>query len=211
MQLRFETTLTFEEYVTERGWESATLSRCPLCEPGTCRFERHGTYMRKVPSVAYVARYYCAEQQTTIGLLPDFYASRMPGTLDAIEEAVATAESATSLEKAADEVRPADAEDAVTLCAAVAWLRLRVTIVRATLVTVIGLFPDRFADCAPRVGAFRKRLGTRRVLVGLREICEGHLHALAPPLGLVRRRTSREGDAGAHQQSIGPDPPALGR
>ena len=55
---------------------------------------------------------------TSFGLLPDFYASRMPGTLDAIEEAAAKAEMAPSVEKAADQMRPADAPDAVTLGAA---------------------------------------------------------------------------------------------
>lgn len=210
MQLRFETKLTFEEYVTQRGWESATLSACPLCEPGTCSVERHGTYMRKVPAVAYVARYYCPEQRTTIGLLPDFYASRMPGTLDGIEDAAVKAEAGT-IARVADGLRPADAEDAVTLDAAARWLRLRVAIVRATLVTVIGLMPDRFAGLPPRASAFRARLGTPRVLVALRGICAPHLHALGAPLGLVPRRAATTGRDRAHQQSIGPDPPARAR
>jgi hypothetical protein len=210
VQLRFETTLTFEEYVTERGWESATLSTCPLCEPGTCSLERHGTYMRKVPAVAYVTRYYCPAQHTTIGLLPDFYASRMPGTLDAIEEAAVRAEAGT-IAKVADELRPAAAADAVTLDVAARWLRLRVAIVRRTLVTVIGLMPDRFAGLPPRPSAFRARLDTLRVLVALRGICARHLHAIGAPLGLVPRRAATSERERAHQQSIGPDPPARGR
>jgi hypothetical protein len=32
--------------------------------------------MRKIPAVAFVARYYCPEQRTTFGLLPDFYVSQ---------------------------------------------------------------------------------------------------------------------------------------
>jgi hypothetical protein len=211
VQLRFATRLTFEEYVMHRGWESATLSACPLCEAGTCSFERLGTYMRKVPAVAYVARYYCPEQRTSFGLLPDFYASRMPGTLDALEEAAAKAEASESVEKAADELRPADAEDAVTLGAAVCWLRLRVIIVRATLVTVIGLMPDRFRGASPRVRSFRERLGTLRVLVALRGICERHLHALPAPLGLNPRRDPGDDTDRARPQSPGPDPPAARR
>ena len=208
MQLRYETTLTFEEYVTERGWESASLSACPLCEPGTCNFGRLGTYMRKVPAVAYVARYYCPEQRTTFGLLPDFYASRMPGTLDALEEASAKAETSASEEKAAEELRPPFAEDAVTLGAAVSWLRRRVTLVRVMLGTVIGLMPDRFGGTSPRVGSFRERLGTLRVLVTLREICARHLYALPAPLGLNPRREPDADVDRARQQSPGPDPPA---
>lgn len=211
MQLRFETKLTFEQYVTERGWETATLSSCPLCEPGACGFHRHGTYMRKVPGVAYVARYYCPQQGTTIGLLPDFYASRMPGTLDAIEEAAALAESSPSIEKAANEVRRPDAADAVTLGVAVAWVRLRVRVVRTTLATVLGMFPERFAGLSPQVSAFRERLGTTRVLVALRGICARHLYALGSPLGLVPRRPPPGERKRAHQQSSGPDPPRLGR
>jgi hypothetical protein len=165
VQLRVATEQTFEQYVTQRGWETATLSACPLCEPGTCQFHRLGVYMRKVPAVAYVARYVCPERRVTFGLLPDFYASRMPGTLDMIEEVAAQAEAAPSLEKAADQARPADAPDAVTLGAALVWLRLRVWIARATLTTVTGLMPDRFADLPPRISAFRRRLETMRVLV----------------------------------------------
>ena len=39
MQLRFASTLTFEQYVTTRAWEQATLAACPLCAPGKCRLE----------------------------------------------------------------------------------------------------------------------------------------------------------------------------
>jgi hypothetical protein len=167
--------------------------------------------MRKVPEVAYVARYYCPESQTTFGLLPDFYASRMPGTLDGIEEVAAKAETARGLESAADELRPAEAADAVTLSAALVWLRLRVAIVRALLTTVKGLMPERFEDVPPRIGAFRQRLGTLRVLVALRGICEWHLHRLPAPLGLVPRREMAPERRASRAQSSGPDPPPRGR
>lgn len=211
MQLRLATEQTFDEYRTQRGWETATLSKCPLCEQRTCHFHRLGTYMRKVPAVARVARYYCPESHTTFGLLPDFYASRMPGTLDMIEDAAAEAETAPSLEKAADELRPADAPDAVTLGAALVWLRLRVVLVRAMLTTVKGLMPELFADVPPRVSAFRRRLGTLRVLVALRGICEPQLHRLAAPLGLVPRPAEGLGPGRARAQPPGPDPPPSAR
>jgi hypothetical protein len=207
VQLRLATEQTLEQYVNERGWETATLSACPLCEQGTCHFHRLGTYMRKVPTVAYVARYYCPESHTSFGLLPDFYASRMPGTLDRIEEVAVQAETAPSLEKAADQARPADAPDAVTLGAALVWLRLRVTIARAILTTAKGLMPERFGDLPPRVSAFRHRLGTLRVLVALRSICEPYLHQLAAPLGLVPRLVWGPRPGPARAQRPGPDPP----
>jgi len=211
VQLRWETKLTFDQYATQRGWETATLSACPLCEQGGCHFHRLGTYMRKVPAVAYVPRYYCPESQTTFGLLPDFYASRMPGTLDMIEESAAKAETAESMEQAAGELRPADAPDAITLGAALVWLRLRVLLVRAMLTTVKGLMPDLLGDVPPRISAFRRRLGTVRVLVALRAICEPYLHRLAAPLGLVPRATQAVGAGRTHAQRPGPDPPTRAR
>lgn len=211
MQLRWETTLTFEEYRTQRAWETATLSSCPLCAPDPCGLHRHGTYMRKVPGVAYVARYWCPESHTSFGLLPDFYASRMPGTLDMIEEVAAKAEQAPSLQKAANELRPAEATDAVTLSAALVWVRLRVVIARAILTTAKGLMPERFGDLPPQVSAFRRRMGTLRVLVALRAICEPQLHRLPAPLGLVPRLEWAPEDRRARTQSPGPDPPPSAR
>ena len=207
MQLRLESTLTFEQYVTERAWEQATLAACPLCKPGTCHLQRLAPYMRKIPAVAFVARYYCPEQHTTFGLLPDFYASRMPGTLDDIEQAAATAELAPSVEHAAAQLRPAESPDAVTLGAAVAWLRRRLVLVRALLVTVIGLLPDRFAGLGLWVRMWRERLGTSRVLVALREICAQQLYALPRPLGLNPRVPVAQPRRRGRQQSTGTDPP----
>ena len=211
MQLRLETTLTFEEYVTSRGWEQATLEACPLCEPGTCHLQGLGTYRRKVPMEAFVARYYCPEQHTTFGLLPDFYASRVPGTLDDIEHTAAQAEASASLEQAAEKLRPGDEPSAVTLGVALAWLRRRVAWVRALLITVAGLFPDLLAGVRPTVRSFRERLGTSRVLVALRGICEPHLYALPRPLGLNPRSPWAMARGGGRQQSIGPAPPLCRR
>lgn len=185
VQLCFKTELTFEEYVTERGWEKATLGTCPFHPKGGCGFAAHGTYMRKVPDIAYVARAYCPEAGVTIGLLPEFYASRMRGTLDALEETVARVEQAESVEKAAEEVRPGDREDAVTLPTAVRWVRLRVAIVKAVLVAVLGAFPGLLAPGPPTVAHVRARLGTTSALVALRQIAGARqLYALPGPLGL---------------------------
>lgn len=210
MQQRLATKLSFEEYVTSRGWEQASLKACPLCAPGSCRFHRLGTYLRKVPAVAFVTRYYCPESHTTIALLPDFYASRMPGTLDDIEEAAAAAEVA-SVEQAVNALRPAEAPDAITLSAAVAWVRRRIAMVRALLVTVAGLLPDDFAGVGGSIGALRERLGTSRALVALREICERHLYALRRPLGLLPRLARALPRDRAHQQSTGPVPASSDR
>lgn len=205
MQLRFKTELTFEQYATGQGWERATLPTCPFHLEGGCSFAGHGTYMRKVPCVAYVARWYCPQARATIGLLPDFYASRMPGTLDEIEETVAGAEEGKAIERVAAEARPAEEPDAVTLATAVRWVRLRVAVVRVVLIAVLGLFPGRFAPGTATVKHFRDKLGTRRALVALREIAEVHLHALPAPLGLLPPRARSWARAGPDQQSPGSD------
>lgn len=144
----------------------------------------------------------------TIALLPDFYASRTPGLLDDIEEVVAIAESARSVEDAAERVRPADDSDAVTLAAAVKWIRRRVRAIHRVLATIIGLMPALFEGCAPTIASFRERLDTRSVLVELRGICARYLGVLAAPLGLIDRRRAEVRTHPRLQQSTGPDPPS---
>ncbi len=165
--------------------------------------------MRKVPRVALVARFLCPSTGTTIGMLPDFYASRMPGTLPDLEEAAARAEAAPSVAAAAEELRPGDIEEAVTLPTAMRWVRLRLAIVRATLATVRGLLPDRFERWEVTVRSFRQCLGVGSLLVALREICECYLHRLPPPLGLVPPPGGIRLRGKRLPQSSGPDPPPV--
>jgi hypothetical protein len=211
VQLRFGSTLTFEQYVTTQAWKQATLAACPLCAPGKCRLEKLAPYMRKVPVVAFVARCYCPVQHITFSLLPDFYASRVPGLLEDIERATMAAEVGGGTEHTANTLRPADALDAVTLGAAVAWLRRRVAWVRTLLAIVGTLFPDLFAGVERSVRAFRARLGTPSALVELRGICERHLHALPLPLGLNPRTPAAPPRDRTSRQSMGPAPPAEAR
>jgi hypothetical protein len=163
--------------------------------------------MRKVPQVAWVARFLCPSTGTTIGMLPDFYASRMPGTLPDLEEAAARAQEATSVEAAAQELRPGDIEEAVTLPTAVRWVRVRLAIVRATLATVRGLLPSLFERCEVTVRSFRQCLGVECALMALREICERYLHQLPAPLGLVPPPGGLRLRGRRLPQSAGPDPP----
>lgn len=156
---------------------------------------------------ARIARFYCAPCGMTISLLPDFYASRTPGLLEDIEEVVAIAESARSVEDAAERVRPADDAHAVTLAAAMRWLRRRVRAIHSLLATIIGLEPSRLEGCAPTVASFRERLGTTRALVALREICARYVGVLAAPLGLIGPPAGRIRGGRQLQQSTGPDPP----
>lgn len=143
----------------------------------------------------------------TFSLLPDCLAARWPGTLQAIEDAVAVAEVAASLSQAADAVRP----DAVHLPGAMRWLSRRVRAVHRILAVVRGLCPERLVNCPAQVGAFRERLGAEAVLVGLRGLCEGQLAYLAPPLGFCPDAPAAGGGLSVVQHHTGPDPPAAQR
>ena len=156
--------------------------------------------------------------------MPDFLASRLPGTLDEIEAAVVTAEAAPTLAEAADMVRPpeswescddgssdededAEVRDPITLEATTRWLRRRMKMVTVTLVAVAGLLPELFAGCELTLSGLRQHLGTSSVLVQLREIAADHLRVLPPPVGFGPRARPRKNRRSAAQHSLCPDRP----
>jgi hypothetical protein len=124
-----------------------------------------------------VARWYCPKAQTTFSLLPDCLSSRLMGSLDEAEHAVALSES-VGIEAAAQTLRVGDVE----LPGVLRWLRRRRLGVRAALLALVTALPGRLGAVA-EVRAVRSALGTDRALVSLREIGVAHLHALPPPLG----------------------------
>jgi hypothetical protein len=206
VQLRLEPVLTLEQYVKQRAWETASLSSCPLHPAGGCGYRRHGTYLRKFPMPLPVARFYCASGHTTISLLPDFLASRLPGTLDEVEQAAVVAEAAASREQAAEQLRPAAAPDAVTLESAKRWTSRRVTAFAAVLVAVVGLLPERFVGVRT-AAELRARLGTEQALMALRGIATPWLGSLPPPLGFSPRLVEARRRGQRLQHNSGPDPP----
>lgn len=204
VQLRFDTGLTSEEYVSRQAWRDATLECCPLHPQGGCGFARHGTYARAEPAGAHIARWYCRQGHCTFSLLPDCLAARFTGTLAAFEEAVACAEQSESLERTADRLRP----EVTDLFAAVRWLRRRRTLLRHVFSVLRGLLPELFADCLAQVDVFRSRLGCDCALVRLRAMAAPWLGVLPPPLGFGPW-PGRRGDLQTpHQHSTGPDPPS---
>jgi hypothetical protein len=209
VQIRVQIESTLSEYVAQEGWQHARLLRCPLHPDGGCGFSSHGTYLRKYPIPHRISRYYCRSGQTTFGLIPDFAASQMPGTLDEIESAVAVYEGTGSIYKAAEVVRPPETHsgDPTSLAATSQWLSRRVRWVQATLITVAGLFPELFAGLAMTVTAFRAHLQSERVLVDLREICSCHLVHLPAPIGFGPRQRFGKSANGASQQSMRSDRP----
>ena len=166
LQLRYETGLTGEQYVSARAWRAARLDRCPNHPHGGCSLSCHGTYERKTPAGARVARWYCRESHTTFSLLPDCLAARLPGTLADLESVAVTVEASRSVEAAADALR----RDVVELPGALRWVRRRVVLVRNVLVRVIGLIPERLSGCAAEMAAVRARLESENVLMELRAL-----------------------------------------
>ena len=146
MQLRYETGLTGEEYVSAQAWRDARLDLCPNHPHENCSLARHGTYARKTPRGTHIARWYCPESHTTFSLLPDCLAARLPGELDTLEAVVAHAEQAPSLAAAANALR----RDAVELPGAMRWVERRVRLVHHVVSIVIGLLPNRSPGASPR-------------------------------------------------------------
>lgn len=183
MQIRYQTDLTPIEYIEQEAWEQASLDHCPLHPEGGCDFARHGTYPRKFPEYCLVARWYCPTAHKTIGLLPDFFSSRFPGTLDEVEQTVNTAQNYNCQEDAAEALRPE-----ITLPSALRWLRRRVKYVKKILTILAGLL---LTDCSPDLTSFRSRYKTEHVLILLRGIAEKHLQSLPPIVGFGPRSTCR--------------------
>jgi len=170
----------------------------PVASAGGCGLERHGTYGRVVPPAGTrVARFYCRAGRTTFSLLPDCLASRLSGSLAAVEQVVATVEAAPSVEAAADQLRPD-----IELPGAVRWVRRRLGPVLVALVT---LLPE-LAGTRPTRAAVGAQLGVP-VLVAVRARAERHLPALAAPVGFHPRRRRGAGRGPGAPHDLGPDGP----
>jgi len=179
MQIRYPIKLTIKEYLEQRAWEQAELDQCPFHPEGGCGLARHGAYPRKFPEYCLIARWYCPCAQQTISLLPDFFASRIPGTLDEVEQVVNIAQSYKSQEEAAEALRPD-----ISVISGLRWIRRRVRYVRQVLTILVGLL---VSNCAPELAEFRKKYATDRVLTELRELAKEHLAALPPIVGFGPR------------------------
>jgi hypothetical protein len=200
VQLRFAIKLTGEQYVSSKAWEQAILPLCPVHGGGGCGFARHGTYERKSPPGTRVPRWYCRAAHCTFSLLADCFAARLPGTLAEIEQVLLGVEQAPSQEKAAESIRTE-----IELGGALRWMRRRLSLVRAALITLAGLLPALLVGAAPTIAGFRRALGVEPVLPELREIAASYLGSLPPPVGFGPRPTRGPPPGHALQQSMGTD------
>lgn len=199
VQLRHACSLSGEAYVARSAWRDARLAVCPRHPRGGCGLVRHGTYRRRLPAGMRIARYYCPTARETFSLLPDCLASHFPGALEAIEQVVATVETARSVEAAADVLRPE-----ITLPSAVRWIRRRLTPIRRALLAVVTLLPDLFTGDA-RLVAVRGALATPSALVALRTHAAPHLTTLPTPLGFHPRADRRDASPAAVPHGMGAD------
>lgn len=149
-----------DAYVESQEWRDVRLPGCPLHPSGGCSFARHGSYARATPRGLRIARWYCPEGQRTFSLLPDFLAARLPGLLISIEDCIAVASSARSVEAAADVLRGAD----IILPGAVRWLRRRIRAVRTALAHVV---PRTTVGLLAKAVTPGNDLDKGRVLLGL--------------------------------------------
>ena len=153
-----------------------------------------------------VNRWYCAKARQTVSQLPDFAASRITGTLQEIEDAVADAD---VMRRRGDTCIGAATHLRSDILAAGAsrWLRRRCAWVVAALTLLVGGEPDRMASCELPLHNARAPLGRNDVLVALRHVATQQLHHAPHPLGLRPARSTKNPPALGLQQTVGPDPP----
>jgi hypothetical protein len=198
--LHWEARLTLEQYVARQAWRTATLAKCPKHPEGGCGLCRWGTYMRKVPVVCWIARFYCPTDRQTFSLLPDLLAARMPGTLEQVQQAAEAidgfGQGKVVLEQAADALRPpAEQRQAVELRSVVEWMKRRHRAVAAALAVVIVGLPGLFEGCCATIESLAQRLGTAAVLTALRQLAAWQRVEIPAPIGLGPR-------GGGYQQSM---------
>ena len=205
MQMRLATNLTDEDYVSRRAWNDASAPPCPWCEPGTCELAPHGFYARVKPEGTLIRRFICRTAGRTVSLLPDCFAAWIKGSLEEQEEPVRVAERAATQAEAVEQVRP---PGECSLASAQRWLKRRRQWVRALLVTVKGLYPERFTGVEPTLAGCGQQLGSETVLRTLREVAEAHLRDLRAPVGFRRVSVAvRTGALASKKQACGLSPP----
>lgn len=118
-QVRYNTGLTVEDYISRRASWDASPPDCPYHRQGGCRLAPHGTYARKTPAGVRVRRFLCPQTRRTVGLLPDGLAAHLPGTLAQQQKVrqklqrLAEGEFAERAERAREQAGSAEADQAV--------------------------------------------------------------------------------------------------
>ena len=206
VQMRLATSLTDADYVSQRVWLTVPAPRCRWCKADPHKLAPHGFYPRVKPRGTWVRRFICRREGRTVSCLPDCLAAWVKGSLEELEEPLWAVVSGATQSAAAEAARdPGEC----SLASAQRWLQRRKQWVQEVLVTVKGLFPERFEGVPPNLAEFGQQLGSKTVLRSLREVAEAHLRNLPAPLGF--RRTSSAGvenqPSEAKKQACGLSPP----
>ena len=178
MQMRFQAGVsTVHEYNEQKLCEKAKLERCPIHPEGGCNIRRHGSYIRLIPIECKIPCWYCRTAHTLISLLPDFLASRLPGTLEDVEDVVLEAEKYPTLTSAAETIRPD-----IGLQGALRWLCRRLSYVNDILNVAAGILkPIGFKD----LRRLQELYNFDFILPHLREKLNNHLYKMSHILGLI--------------------------
>ena len=185
MQIRYPVNVSsVHEYNELNLHEKAQLNQCPFHPEGGCGIRRHGTYTRLVPIACKIPLWYCRLAHSVISLLPDFLASRLPGTLQDVEEVVMEAEKYPTLTSAAESIRPD-----IELQGALRWLRRRLNYVKNILKVAAGILePIGHKDLRQLQKLFRVRF----ILPHLRSHLNDYLFRMPYILGLIPPRIKPE-------------------
>jgi len=120
VQMRLATSLTDEDYVSQRAWQAVQAPCRPWCQPGTRELAPHGFYPRLKPRGAWIWRFICRPLGRTVSCLPDCFAAWVKGSLEELEEPLRAALLAVMQTAAAEQARPAGE---CSLASAQRWLR----------------------------------------------------------------------------------------
>ena len=149
VQMRLATSLTDEDYA--RVWLTVQAPHFGWCKASPHRLARHGFYPRVKPRGAWIRRFICRRQGRTVSCLPDCFAAWVKGSLEELEEPLRAALLAVTQTAATEQARP---PGECSLASAQRWLRQRQQWVRVALVTVKGLYPERFEGVLPSLAEF---------------------------------------------------------
>ena len=177
MQIRYEINVSVSEYNEQNLCNKAELHQCPIHPEGGCGMRGHGSYERVIPEKFEVPRWYCQKAQTTISLLPDFLPSRLPGTLETVEDVIIEVQKHPTLVSAAEHIRPD-----IELQGALRWVNRRIGYANTVLKAIAGLIPEIGFKSLKQL---QKKLNVNFALPCLRRILNNHLYALPRIIGLI--------------------------
>ncbi len=204
-QVRYNTDLTVEEYISRKAWRDASAPACPFHRQGGCQLRPHGSYARKLPEGVRVRRFRCPQSGQTVSLLPDCLAAHLPGTLAEVEQVVRAAGRPGLPRGGWKRLHPSSY---LGTAGRRRWVARRVERVGLCLTLLTTLLPESCGRLEPTLEAFGNALGTAAVLVRLRAVAATELAVLPAPLGFSRRMAVIQAACRPAQHAMGRSPPA---